>query len=209
MMYIPTSFSETDLSRLHDMLERSSFALLVTQVEAVLQITHLPLLLDRGAGPFGTLVGHLARANPHADQLAGRPSTVIFSGPHTYISPTWYEAQNVVPTWNYVAVHVTGTAELITEPVALRAIVERMTDTYEAGMPTPWKLPDSTAIDRMLDQIVGFRLPIQSIEGKWKLNQNHPPERRRKVIAQLRQQGDADSLAIAQLMERGLEDSAG
>lgn len=209
MMYIPTSFSETDLSRLHDMLERSSFAVLVTQVEAVLQITHLPLLLDRGAGPFGTLVGHLARANPHADQLAGHPSTAIFSGPHTYISPTWYEAQNVVPTWNYVAVHVTGTAELITEPVVLRAIVERMTDTYEAGMPTPWNLPDSTAIDRMLDQIVGFRLPIQSIEGKWKLNQNHPPERRRKVIAQLRQQGDADSLAIAQLMERGLDESAG
>ena len=208
-MYIPTSFSETDLSRLHDMLERYSFAVLVTQVEAVLQITHLPLLLDRGAGPFGTLVGHLARANPHADQLAGRPSTVIFSGPHTYISPTWYEAQNVVPTWNYVAVHVTGTAELVTEPVALRAIVERMTDTYEAGMPTPWKLPGSSAIDRMLDQIVGFRLPIQSIEGKWKLNQNHPPERRRKVVAQLRLQGDADSLTIAQLMERGLEDSAG
>lgn len=208
-MYIPTSFSETDLSRLHDMLERYSFAVLVTQAEAALQITHLPLLLDRGEGPYGTLVGHLARANPHADQLADRLSTVIFSGPHTYISPTWYEAQNVVPTWNYVAVHVTGTAQLVTEPVALRAIVERMTDTYEAGMPTPWKLPSSTAIDRMLDQIVGFRLPIQSIEGKWKLNQNHPPERRRKVIAQLRLQGDADSLAIAQLMERGLEDSAG
>lgn len=208
-MYIPSAFSQTDLSQLHDMLERYSFAILVTPTDAAPQITHLPLLLDRSAGPSGTIVGHLARANPHADQLLERPSTVIYSGPHTYISPTWYEADHVVPTWNYVAVHVTGSVELVEEPTALREIVERMTDTYEAAMPAPWKPPHSTAIDRMLDQIVGFRLRIDSIEGKWKLNQNHSPERRRKVIAQLRRQGDPDSLAIAQLMSVGLENSAG
>ena len=208
-MYIPSAFSQTDLSQFHDMLERYSFAILITPTDAGLQITHLPLLLDRSDGTFGTIVGHLARANPHADHLSGRPSTVIYSGPHTYISPTWYEADHVVPTWNYVAVHVTGSVELVEEPTALREIVERMTDTYEAAMPAPWRLPHSTAIDRMLDQIVGFRLKIESIEGKWKLNQNHSPERRRKVIAQLRRQGDPDSLAIAQLMSVGLENSAG
>lgn len=206
-MYIPTAFSQTDLSLLHDMLERYSFAILITPTDSGPQITHLPLLLDRRDGPFGTIVGHLARANSHADQLSGRPSTVIYSGPHTYISPTWYEADHVVPTWNYVAVHVTGSVELVEEPTALREIVERMTDTYEAAMPAPWRLPRSTAIDRMLEQIVGFRLKIESIEGKWKLNQNHSPERRRKVIAQLRGQRDPDSLAIAQLMSIGLENS--
>lgn len=208
-MYVPSVFSQTELSQLHDMLERYSFAILITPSDESPQITHLPLLLDRNSGPQGTIVGHLARANPHANQLTGRPSTAIYSGPHTYISPTWYEADHVVPTWNYVAVHVTGSMELIEEPTALREIVERMTDTYEASMPTPWKLPRSTAIDRMLDQIVGFRLRIESIEGKWKLNQNHSAERRRKVISQLRRQGDPDSLMIANLMSASLENSAG
>lgn len=203
-MYVPSSFSQTDLSQLHDMMERYSFAILVTPTDSVPQITHLPLLLDRGDGPHGTVVGHLARANPHSDQLTGRPSTVIYSGPHVYVSPTWYESDNVVPTWNYVAIHATGSAQIVEDRSMLSEIVRRMTDYYEAAMPTPWGVPESPSIDRMLDQIVGFRLQIETIEGKWKLNQNQPLDRQLKVIEQLRRQGDSESLAVAQLMQNNL-----
>ena len=122
--------------------------------------------------------------------------------------PGWYEAEHVVPTWNYVAVHVTGTTQIVSDRDELWELVRSLTDHYESGMPNPWTLPESTAIDRMLDQIVGFRLQIERIEGKWKLNQNHSRERRLKVIARLREQGDANSLAMARLMEVSLEDSA-
>lgn len=208
-MYIPTSFAEHTLSRLHDLMERYSFTVLVTSLEGDLQITHLPLLLDRVTGTQGMLIGHMAKANPHSRFLDGGRSTVIYSGPHTYISPTWYAADNVVPTWNYVAVHVTGATEVIDDRQELLTSVRRMTDHYESAMPEPWSLTNSPSIDKLLDQIVGFRLHIERIEGKWKLNQNHPIERRLKVIAQLRNRADSDSQAIADLMEAGLRKSDG
>ena len=132
----------------------------------------------------------------------------IFSGPHCYVSPPWYESENVVPTWNYVAVHACGRVQLIEDKGQFCAIVRRMTETYERSMPSPWSIAgeESRYEDRMLDQIVGFRIPIDSIEGKWKLNQNHPAERRQKVASQLRAQGDENSLAIASLIEEGLTD---
>ena len=182
--------------------------MLITPAGGELQITHLPLLLERESGSQGTLLGHVARANPHARHLDRLSTTAIYSGPHAFISPGWYEAEHVVPTWNYVAVHVTGTTQIVSDRDELWELVRSLTDHYESGMPNPWTLPESTAIDRMLDQIVGFRLQIERIEGKWKLNQNHSRERRLKVIARLREQGDANSLAMARLMEVSLEDSA-
>src|ERR1700759_3803266 len=109
-MYVPSHFAETDLATLHDFIERYSFGLLVSQVDGQPFGTHLPFLLDRSA-PHGTLIGHMARANPHWQSLREQPALVVFAGPHAYISPTWYEAANVVPTWNYTAVHVSGHAE--------------------------------------------------------------------------------------------------
>jgi transcriptional regulator len=200
-MYIPAHFSVTDQAALHDAIERYSFATLVSHANGQMEASHLPLLLDRADGAHGTLVGHMARANRQWERAAGQEVLVIFTGPHAYISPQWYEAQRVVPTWNYVAVHAYGPLELVEDAAAVEALLRRTIETFEAPLPKPWTLnEDPTFVGRMIEQIVAFRIPIHRLEGKWKLNQNHPPERRAKVAAVLEQQSDDNSRAIAALM---------
>ena len=201
-MYVPPHFAETDLTKQHDFIERYSFGLLVAQLGGVPFVTHLPFLLERTSGPHGTLIGHMARANPHWTELAGQSVLAVFAGPHAYISPTWYESANVVPTWNYTAVHAYGSIELL-DKNGVRDVVTRTVSLYESALPQPWTFEaDSVFIDRLLDQIVGFRLAIERIEGKMKLNQNHPVERREKVIRALRERGSADEIAVAELMAK-------
>ena len=208
-MYVPPAFAESDLTKLHDFIEQNSFGLLVSNVDGLPFASHLPFLLERQTGPQGTLVGHLARANPQWAKANGQSVLAIFSGPHAYISPTWYEAEQVVPTWNYVAVHAFGRFQIVEDEPSLLQIVQRFVQFYEQGMPRPWSFDASTIfVKRMLGQIVGFRIEIDKIEGKWKLNQNHPVERRKKVIATLSQQGDENSQTIAALMQETLPGEA-
>ena len=200
-MYVPPHFAETDLGKLHAAIEQYSFALLVSRQGGEPFASHLPLLLDRDSGPQGTLIGHMARANPQWREAAGEPVLAIFSGPHAYISPTWYQAEHVVPTWNYVAVHAYGRLELIEDPAAVEAVLRRTVGVYEASQPSPWRLDESPEfVTRLVQQIVAFRIPIEQIEGKWKLNQNHPAERRQRVIAVLETRRDENSQEIARLM---------
>jgi transcriptional regulator len=204
-MYVPQHFAVTDRAALHEFIERHSFGLLVSQVGGTPFATHIPFLLDRAGGPHGALVGHVARANPHWKELATQPVLAVFSGPHAYISPSWYEVENVVPTWNYTAVHATGRAALVEDKAALLEIVQRSVAVYESAMPHPWELDTSGPfVDRLIAQIVGFRIEIETLEGKWKLNQNHPVERREKVIRALEAQGGEDALGIAELMRATL-----
>jgi transcriptional regulator len=173
----------------------------VSQAGGVPFASHLPFLLDRTAGPHGTLLGHVARANPHWRELAGQTALAVFSGPHAYVSPTWYEAENVVPTWNYVAVHAYGRGEVIEDRDALLDIVQRSVAVYEAALPRPWTLDAASAYTgRQLGAIVGFRIEIERLEGKWKLNQNHPVERRKKVAEILGGQSSDDARAVAEMM---------
>lgn len=204
-MYIPPAFQESDLPTLHQFIERHSFGLLVSQHEGSPFATHLPFLLDRSSGSLGALVGHVARANPQWEHGLGQQVLAVFSGPHAYISPTWYEAEHVVPTWNYVAVHAYGRVRLVEDQPGLLDIVRRSVEVYERAMPRPWSLGEAdTFAERLLKQIVGFRIEIERIEGKWKLNQNHPVERREKVVRALEERGDEDSTAIAALMRQQL-----
>ena len=201
-MYIPAAFAEADLTRLHDFIEQHSFGLLVSQVDGLPFATHLPFLLERAAGPHGTLVGHMARANPQWRDAEGQTALAIFSGPHAYISPTWYEAEQVVPTWNYTAVHASGRIQVVEDKERLLEIVRETVRVYEQAMPRPWSFePSGTFVERMLGQIVGFRIEVEKIEGKWKLNQNHPVERRKKVVRALRERDDDNARAIAALMQ--------
>jgi transcriptional regulator len=207
-MYIPAAFAVSDLADLHAFIERHSFGLLVSQVEGLPFATHLPFLLDRTAGPHGTLIGHMARANPQWRAAAGQTALAIFTGPHAYISPTWYEAEQVVPTWNYTAVHAYGRIEVVEDTAALLAIVRATVRAYEQAMPQPWSFDGSDKyVERQLKQIVGFRIEIGKIEGKWKLNQNHPAERRQKVVRALQERGDENALAVAALMRAMLPGS--
>ncbi len=200
-MYIPTAFEEKDRGKLYEFIEAHSFGLLVSTHRGELFATHLPFLLERDAGPHGTLVGHLARANPHGHDLEGRPVLAVFSGPHAYVSPTWYESESVVPTWNYVAVHAYGSARLVEDPEALARILAATAATYERPMPKPWSIDTGTDFFRkMARAVVGFRIEVSRLEGKWKLNQNHPQERRERVIRVLERSEDQDARAIARLM---------
>jgi transcriptional regulator len=204
-MYLPAAFAETDLTKLHDFIEQNSFGLLVSQVDGLPFATHLPLILERAAGPHGTLVGHVARANPQWRQADGQTALAIFSGPHVYVSPTWYEAEQVVPTWSYTAVHAYGRVQIVEDANAILEIVQGMVRVYERAAPQPWSFDGSgTFGERMLAQIVGFRIEIEKIEGKWKLNQNHPVERREKVVLALQQQGSENAQAVAAMMLRML-----
>ena len=201
-MYIPDVFAEADLNKLHDFIEQNSFGVLVSQVDGLPFATHLPFLLQRTAGPHGTLIGHLARANSQWQEASGQPALAIFSGPHAYISPTWYEAEQVVPTWNYAAVHAYGCIQIVADRGPLLEIVQGMVQVFEQALPRPWELdPSGTFAERMLAQIVGFRIEVEKIEGKWKLNQNHPIERRKKVIRALQQRIDENAQAIAAMMQ--------
>ncbi len=203
-VYIPASFAETETVRLHEFIRRNSFAILTSDGQVGLIASHLPLILDDDAGPNGHLLGHMARANPQWRDVRGE-ALAIFSGPHAYISPSWYEEEGTVPTWNYVAVHAYGTFHVVEERDGLLDILRRSVQTYESPRPEPWPFDESAPhVETMLRAIVGFRIEITRLEGKWKLSQNHSKERRNRVIQALEVQSTEDSRTIAGLMREGL-----
>lgn len=201
-MYTPAAFAVTDIETLHQTMRQYSFATLVSSGPGPMEVTHLPLHLDSTAGPRGTLTGHFARANPQSRSAIDAPAVAIFHGPHAYISPTWYEEPNLVPTWNYVAVHARGVPRLIEDRDRLRELVRTMVADYESDRPQPWRMEtlDGAVQERLLGAIVGFEMVIESLEGKWKLSQNHPVERRRRVIAALAQSSAVEDQLVSQLM---------
>lgn len=201
-MYIPASFAEGDVKALHGLMQRHDFATLVTVEDGVPIASHLPFLLEAGAGEKGTLLGHVARANPQWRGFAESAALVIFSGPHAYVSPTWYAGGPNVPTWNYAVVHAYGRARVIEDPAAARSVIRRLVARHEGGRPDPWSMESVPGdfVSRLLAAIVVFEIPIQRLEGKFKLNQNKKAEDRDGVVANLRRSGDPGASALADLM---------
>jgi transcriptional regulator len=204
-MYIPKHFEETDLGVLHALMRAHPLATWVTTgADGALMANHVPFLVDPDRGEHGTLVAHVARANPV--WRAGTRSIVVFQGAQAYISPSWYPGKQdhgkVVPTWNYAVVHAHGTPRAIEDRNWLLRLVTRLTDTHEAGSAAPWKVADAPAdyVDQMLKAIVGIEMPIERIEGKWKLSQNRPAADRLGVADGLAAQGDAQATAMAALI---------
>jgi len=206
-MYTPRSFAIDDLQQMQQHMLDTRLAMVVTHGAQGLQASHLPLLLRPDQGPNGTLYGHFARANPQWKELQeGAEALVIFAGADAYVSPGFYpgkaEHGKVVPTWNYVAVHAYGTAQVITDAEPLLDLVSALTDRHEAGRAQPWKVADAPAdyIDGMLKAIVGFALPIQRLEGKRKLSQNRSSADMAGVREGLAASPDAQDHALAHLM---------
>jgi transcriptional regulator len=206
-MYTPSNFAIKDLHELQQQILGTRLALLVTHGEQGLQASHLPLLLNTTEGPNGTLYGHFAKANPQWKELQiGAEALVIFPGADAYVSPGFYptkaEHGRHVPTWNYVAVHAYGSAEVFTDAERLLTLVSALTDRHEASRAEPWKVADAPAdyIDGMLKAIVGFALPIQRLEGKRKLSQNRNPVDIAGVREGLAASPDAHDQALAHLM---------
>ena len=206
-MYNPNGFAIKDLHELQQQILDTRLAVVVTHDEQGLQASHLPLLFSPDQGPSGTLYGHFARANPQWKALQnGAEALVIFAGADAYVSPGFYPSKaehgKVVPTWNYVAVHAYGTAEVFSDADRMLNLVSALTDRHEAGRDQPWKVADAPAdyIDGMLKAIVGFALPIQRLEGKRKLSQNRSTADIAGVREGLAASPDAHDQALAHLM---------
>jgi transcriptional regulator len=181
-MYLPASFKEERVAVLHDAIRNIKLGTLVTLGSEGFEASPLPMLIDPETGPFGTLIGHLARANPQWKRAAAEPEALVtFLGPNGYVTPSWYktkrETGKVVPTWNYITVHAYGTPRFIQDRDELLDIVTRLTTRHESARKDPWAVTDAPAdyIDGMLKAIVGIALPITRLEGKWKLSQNRNP----------------------------------
>lgn len=185
-LYIPNAHRVEDRKLLHDFMEEFAFVDLITS--SPLHITHIPVVFDRGAGPFGTIRGHIAKANPQITTFDGKQDAVIvFRGPHSYISPTCYQTNPAVPTWNFAVVHATGKLTPVTEPAALHAFLTRLIDKFEKYEGTSFdfsKLPEAY-LKPMLANIVGFEMKVELLEGKFKLGQERPDADRQGILKYL------------------------
>jgi transcriptional regulator len=207
-MYIPPHFEERDVSVLHALIRSHPLGTWVVHSAGRLNVNHLPFVLDAAAGPFGTLRGHVSRAN-NVWKVAAEPapSVVVFQGPQAYITPGWYPAKQehgkVVPTWNYAVVHAHGTPRVIDDAEWLRQHVTALTSEHEASRELPWAVSDAPAsfIDAMVRGIVGIEIPIDTLEGKWKASQNRSVADRRGVVAGLIEAGSEESREMASLVE--------
>ena len=208
-MYVPKIFQEDRVEVLHDLIRTYPFGTLVTMNEEGLQANHVPFHVESAPEPFGTLYAHVARANPvWRDFSRNNEAVVIFQGPQTYISPSSYltkkETGMVVPTWNYAVVHAHGRLNAIEDVLWLRAFLEELTKTHERGRSEPWNISDAPAeyIEKQLNAIVGLKLTITQLVGKWKLSQNRPARDRASVIQALLEHGTESSKAMAESMEK-------
>jgi len=205
-VYVPAHFAAADRAAIARLVHDHPFATLITPAGGEPLVTHLPLLHVADREPHGTLLGHFARANPHAAATASE-SIAVFHGPHAYVSPSWYaDPAAAVPTWNYAVVHAHGTLEPIEDPEATRAILDAMIRRFEAARPAPWAPGLSRArMDAMIAAIVAFRLPVRRIDAKFKLSQNRSRIDRERVAAALAGEGHPDATATAAWMRTGTD----
>lgn len=197
-MFVPKHFAVENRELLDGVIRDNPFGLLTGQLDGAPFASHLPFLLDGER-----LLSHFARGNPHWQAVDGKKEMLaVFSGPHAYVSPRWYEPGPAVPTWNYVAVHVGGVPRMIEEPAAVRALLDALVSEYEGGA---WTLDGQNPgfLDRMMRGIVAFEMPIARIEGKFKLSQNRPAGDRRNVAVELAKSDDGVARDLARLMASG------
>jgi transcriptional regulator len=207
-MYTPKFNQVTDRSLLIEAMRANSFAILFGPLQAAEEpvqhlATHLPLVV-KDEGAHGLIEGHFAKANGHWRALAGNETLVIFPGPHSYVSPTLYIEPLSVPTWNYIAIHAYGTLQTVEDEADKNTLLAGLIEVNEPAYAEKWRgLPDSFRRS-MLAGIVGFRIEIERIEGKFKVSQNRPEQDRQNVYA-THSAGTPDQQALASWMQRLIE----
>jgi len=202
VVYLPHHFTEARRAILVAHIARHDFGLLMSRSAAGLVASHIPFLIEHH-GEELHLLGHLARPNPQVEDLRrGGEVLAIFSGPHAYVSPSWYAGGPSVPTWNYADVHAYGTVQAIDDGDWLRRLLRRLSDRHETGNSAPWRMQDrpEAYLEGMLKGIVGLDIAVTRLEGKFKLSQNRPAVDRPRVIAALERRGDDNAVSIAALM---------
>lgn len=200
-MYIPSHFQIEKEEILYNVIEKNGFATLSSQHNGVPFATHLPLMMDVDKT---CLYGHFARPNPHWQDIKDQNVLAIFQGPHCYISPSWYETNTAVPTWNYVSVHVYGQVEFIDAEELLNSLHDLVLKYEEPNSSYKLDQVDSSYMEGMTKGIVGFKINIDKIEGKAKLSQNHAINRQELVIQRLEQSAGENERKIASLMKENL-----
>lgn len=202
-MYIPKHFREDDIDALQALIDENSFAILVTQHEGTPFASHLPFFVDKERGSYGTLMAHVARGNAQwHDFHEEQEVLVIFQGPHSYVSPSWYDAVLSVPTWNYAAVHAYGKPRILEDHTERYAMLKTLIEKHETQYEKPWSMQQLTDeyVRKMIRGIVAFEIEITRLEGKFKLSQNLPMDDRVRVVEKLEMQGDEGSMGVAELM---------
>jgi transcriptional regulator len=201
-MYTPSSFRVDDAAKIAAFMRLHSFATLITDDGGGPFASHLPVLYRPESGSHGSLMSHMARANPQWQHfVSGREALVVFHGPHSYISPSWYQTEVAVPTWNYAVVHAYGVPTVFSDHDRVVSLLRETVATYESAFARPWpgNLPDDFR-DKLIQAIVAFEIPVTRIEAKFKLGQNRPAADSQGVFDALSRSADADSRALARMM---------
>ena len=206
-MYIPKHYAVTDISKMCEFIKNNNFGILFSHTGSEPMASHLPFVIDE-VGDQGLILGHMAKANRQWRYADGQQVLVVFHGPHAYVSPTWYQEDEVVPTWNYVTVHAYGKPVVIDNPEKVREGQTRLVGVYESDATGNWSMDDMPEdyASKMLNGIVSFEMPIDRLEGKFKLNQKNSLADRKGAIKGLQATGDPEAREVARLMGEILAD---
>lgn len=196
-MYIPKNIQIDDIAIAHDFINEFGFGVIVT---SSLTGTHIPFVLHNNEGEHGVLYSHCAKANHHWKELEGAEVLIIFSGPHGYISPTWYAQSPAVPTWNYAAAHAYGTVSLLNDQQTLH-VVEEVVGKYEPELLVKRDVITDEFRDKLLAGIVGFKIALSKIDTKLKLGQHRNVEDQLGVYDALKNSDDLSAKSLANYME--------
>ena len=207
-MYNPPWFREDDVELIRAEIRKNNFGTIITVTPSGSPLaSHVPMILDESKGEKGTLYGHIARGNLQwRDSKAGGEGLAIFLGPDAYISPRWYETKKengkVVPTWNYVTIHVRGPLTFFDDTTRLREVVTKLTSKHESGAADPWEVTDAPVdyIESQLKSIVGFEMTISRMDGKWKMSQNRPEADREGAIQGLIERSGTGDVQVSEAM---------
>ena len=198
-MYIPPYYQETDEAKLLAFMQAHSFALLASAQNNNVRATHLPFIVEKRDNKI-YLVSHLAKANPQWAEFENE-LLIVFQGPHGYVSPSHYEKEQNVPTWNYIAVHAYGKASIIEEPEAVINVLEKTILNYEAGYFEQWKGLSDVYKNNMIKGIVAFEIEVSRLEGKYKLSQNKTENERKAIANTFANSGDRVQEQLANEMK--------
>ena len=204
-MYLPERFAIKDLEKTLRIIREYPFATLVSIEAGEPFVSHIPLIAEVDSQDQVTLIGHLARANPHSRLLSDRPVYAIFHGPNSYITPRWYK-QYDVPTWNYAVVHVRGHVKLIEDEDGIHECLRKLSDQVEGDAPDRWEFGITEDLAKpgvLAKAIVGFQIKVDAVQSKFKLGQNRSAADRQGVEQGLAERGDSMAHAMIALMREG------
>lgn len=201
-MFIPNYYKNENIEEVKSFLYENSFGILISQNDGKISGTHIPMELDTDENGKDVLLGHIAKANPQSKNLKNEEEVLaIFNGPHSYISSSWYQKENV-PTWNYIAVHVYGTIK-IQEPEELLDSLKKLVDKYEQNSENPVSVEKmSRKTLRQMDSIVGFSIKLDEIHAAYKLSQNRDDTDYHNITSELEKIGNSNAIGIAEEMKK-------